>query len=258
MTDHQSVIRSEFTRQADTISAAKFFNDAAILARIREAAALTRDLRALDIACGPGIVAEALGQDAGEVIACDITPEMLSRASQRFSRAGLEHVRCVLGKAEVLPFADASFDVVFTRSSLHHFPRPAVALREMVRVLRSPGRAVIMDTTSSEEPEESAVHNALEVLRDPSHVRMLPKSELLAHIEASGLEVKAATGWTNHQEVDAWLKTANAPERGRPVRTIMMALAKAGVGAGIDLRLEGDRLMFDHHPLLVVAEKTRI
>ncbi len=257
LVDHQTLIRNEFTRQAETIDSATFFTDAGILKRIREAAALTRSTRALDVACGPGIVAEALAQDAGEVIACDITPEMLSRASRRFARAGLANVRCVPGKAEALPFDDDSFDVVFTRSSLHHFPAPALALREMVRVLRASGRAIIMDVTSSEDPEESALHNALEMLRDPSHVRMLPKSELLAHIQAAGLEVKTITGWTNHQELAAWLKIANAPERDGTLRTIMTALAKAGVRAGINLRLEDDKLLFDHHPLLVVAEKKR-
>lgn len=257
MVDHQELIRSEFTRQAETLGSAKYFTDAEILARIREAAGLTRSRRALDVACGPGIVAEALAQDGGEVIACDITPQMLARAAQRFSSARLDHVRCVLGKAEVLPFAAASFDVVFTRSSLHHFPRPVAALREMARVLRTPGRAVIMDTTSSEDAEESALHNALEMLRDPSHVRMMPKSELLAHVAAAGLEVKSATGWTNHQELEAWLRTVNAPERAGPLRSIMAALARAGLRAGINLRLEGDRLLFDHHPLLLVAEKPR-
>jgi 2-polyprenyl-3-methyl-5-hydroxy-6-metoxy-1,4-benzoquinol methylase len=100
LADHQSLIRSEFTRQAATIDSAIFFTDGEILARIRQAAALTRGLRALDVACGPGIVAEALAQDAGEVIACDITPEMLARASQRCTRAGLENVRCLPGNAE--------------------------------------------------------------------------------------------------------------------------------------------------------------
>jgi ubiquinone/menaquinone biosynthesis C-methylase UbiE len=258
VTDHQSLIRSEFTRQAATIDSAIFFTDSEILARIRKAAALTRGLRALDVACGPGIVAEALAQDAGEVIACDITPEMLARASQRFTRAGLANVRCVPGNAEALPFEDASFDAVFTRSSLHHFERPELPLREMARVLRPSGRAVIMDVSSSGDPEESALHNALERLRDPSHVRMLPEGELLALIDGAGLEVKTITGWANHHEFDEWASIANAPERVAPLKIIMTALAKAGVYAGIGLRLEDGKLLFEHHPLLVVAERKRV
>lgn len=256
MADHRRQIVAEFTRQAETLDAGRMFNDAAMLARIREAAALTRASRALDVACGPGIVAETLAHDAGEVVACDITPEMLARASHRFVKAGLANVRCVLGKAEELPFDNGSFDVVLTRAALHHFPHPAVALSEMARVLRTSGRAIIVDATSSEDPDESALHNALEMLRDPSHVRMLPKSELLAALPDAGLDAKTIVEWVNPQELDEWLKVANAPERARPLRALMTALVNAGLRAGINLRLESGRLLFEHHRLFVVAEKT--
>jgi ubiquinone/menaquinone biosynthesis C-methylase UbiE len=255
LADHETLVLNEFSRQAAMMDSARFFNDADILARIREAAALTRQSRALDVACGPGIVAEALAHDAGEVVACDITPEMLARASRRFAKASLTNVRCVLGKAEKLPFDDGSFDAVLNRSALHHFPRPGVALSEMARVLRASGRVIIVDVMSSEDAEESALHNALETLRDPSHIRMLAKSELLAHLQSAGLEAKSIVEWTNQRELDEWLNITNAPERAGPLRAIMTGLAKAGVRAGINLRLEGDKLRFEHHPLLVVAQK---
>ncbi len=257
MADHQTLVRDEFTRQAETLDQGAVFNDARVLARIREAAALTRQLRALDVACGPGIVVEALAQDAGEVIGCDITPEMLARAKWRFAAAGLSNARCMLGKAEELPFDNESFDAVVNRSALHHFRRPAVALREMARVLRPSGRVIIVDVMSAEDPEESSLHNALEILRDPSHIRMLAKSELLAHLREAGLEAKSIVEWTNHREFDEWMKVANAPERIAPLRTIMAALAKAGVRAGVNLRIEQNKILFDHHPTLVVAEKRR-
>ena len=257
MTDHQALVRNEFARQADALESGAFFTDAAVLARIRDAAALTRESRALDVACGPGIVAEALAHDAGEVVACDITPEMVLRASQRCVRAGLRNVRCLLGQAEALPFEDGTFDAVVTRAALHHFPSPGVALGEMARVLRATGRVIVMDAVSSEDPEASALHNALETLRDPSHVRMLSKSELLAGLGAAGLAPTTVAEWTSRQEFDAWLKVANAPERAGPLRTLMTALAKAGLRAGMNLRIEDDKLLFDHNRVLVVAEKKR-
>src|SRR5919205_1075615 len=107
---HESLVRAEFGRQADTMAEAAVFNDAAILERIRRAAQLTRASRALDVACGPGIVVEVLARDAGEVIGCDITPQMLSNAEKRC--AGLSNVRFQIGRAEALPFDDASFDAV--------------------------------------------------------------------------------------------------------------------------------------------------
>lgn len=258
MADHEALIRAEFSRQAETLESARFFNDADTLARMREAAALTPTSRVIDVACGPGIVVEALAPHAGEVVACDITPAMLERAAARCAKAGLTNVRCVQGPAEALPFADASFDVVVTRAALHHFPNPGAAVREMARVLRPGGRAVILDSTSSENAEESALHNALEILRDPSHARMLPKSELLALLPAAGLVQTSLVEWDNGQTFDEWLKTANAPERAGPLRVVMSALANAGLHAGINLRDDASgRLCFEHHRVLVVAEKRR-
>ena len=124
----------------------------------------------------------------------------------------------------------------------------------MARVLRVSGRAIILDWTSSENAEESALRNAHETLRDPSHIRMLPKSELLALMPVAGLAPKTLLEWTNGQNFDEWLKTTNAPERAGPLRMVMTALANAGMHASINLRLESGKLFFEHHRLLVIAE----
>jgi ubiquinone/menaquinone biosynthesis C-methylase UbiE len=253
--EHDKLIRSEFTRQAESMSQAALFNDAAILDRIREAARLTRESRALDVACGPGIVIEALARDAGEVVGCDITPEMLVRAEQRCAQAGLKNVRCVPGRAEALPFEDASFDAVVSRSALHHFLEPGVTLREMTRVLKPGGRLVTVDVTASEDESEAALHNALEIMRDPSHVRMLPRSELQKHLEDAGLRVVTCTPWVNRRELGEWLKITNAPERAGPLKVVMGELARRGAGAGINLRIEGESIRFDHTAALTLAIK---
>lgn len=255
MRDHQTRVQDEFSRQAETMVAAAFFTDEQILGRIREAARLTPGSRVLDLACGPGIVSEALAHLAGTVVAYDITPTMLIRTRGRCAEAGLTNVQCMLGLAETLPFRNETFDVVVNRSALHHFPRPTVALAEMARVTRATGRIVIVDVVSSEDPEESAVHNALEVLRDPSHIRMLPTNELLASLQEAGLEAQSTAMWTNRREFEEWLRITNAPERGAPLRAVMGALAKAGVVAGINLHLDGDTIVFEHRSLLITAVK---
>jgi ubiquinone/menaquinone biosynthesis C-methylase UbiE len=250
---HDNTVRAEFARQADTMAQAALFNDAAILERIRAAAQLTKSSRALDVACGPGIVVEVLARDAGEVIGCDITPEMLAKAEKRC--AGLSNVRFQIGRAEALPFDDSCFDVVVSRSALHHFVDPAVTLREMARVMKPGARMVTVDVTASESPDEAALHNALEILRDPSHVRMLPRSELERHLTAAGLHVESCTTWINRREGGEWMKIINAPERIGPLKTVMAELARRGATAGLDLRLDGDRIVFDHRPALTVAVK---
>jgi ubiquinone/menaquinone biosynthesis C-methylase UbiE len=252
---HDSRIKTEFARQADTLAQGAVFNDAVILERIRQAAALDRESRALDVACGPGIIVEALARDAHEVVGCDITPQMLAKAEQRCKAAGLANVRFVPGKAESLPFGDAEFDVVVSRSALHHFLDPAVTLREMARVLKPGGRMVTVDVMASEDADEAALHNALEILRDPSHVRMLPRSELQRHLTDAGLTVDSCTTWVNHREAGEWMKIANAPERVGPLKVVMAALARRGAGAGVDLRVDDGRILFEHKAALTLASK---
>jgi ubiquinone/menaquinone biosynthesis C-methylase UbiE len=255
MPDHEQLIRSEFSRQAGAMAQATIFNDASILARICDAGRLTGRSRVLDVACGPGIVAEALARSAGEVVGCDITPAMLEQARERCDRAGLANVRFLPGRAEALPFEHASFDVVVSRSAVHHFPDPAAAFREMARVVKPAGRVITVDVQSSEAADEAALHNALEALRDPSHVRMLPGSELRRSLAAAGLEIEEAVAWTNHREFSEWMKIIAAPERVAPLEVVMTALARRGVSAGMALRLEGGKLRFEHTAALTVAIK---
>jgi ubiquinone/menaquinone biosynthesis C-methylase UbiE len=255
MQDHQDLIRREFSRQAEAMSKAALFNDAAVLERMREAAQLTKRSRVLDVACGPGIVVEVLAKSAGEVVGCDITPEMLAKAGQRCAAAGLTNVRFAPGRAEALPFEDASFDVVVSRSALHHFPDVPAALSEMARVVRTGGRVVTVDVMSSENTTEAALHNALEILRDPSHVRMLPGSELHRELENAGLTVESCTQWTNQRQFEEWLKITNAPERVGPLKIVMTALAAKRATAGIGLRLEDGKILFEHNAALTVAVK---
>lgn len=256
MSDHDALIRQEFSRQAESMAQAALFNDAGVLNRIREAAHVLPSPKILDVACGPGIVIEKLAPGAAEAVGCDITPEMLEKLQQRCARAGLTHVRAVPGRAEALPFDDGYFDVVVSRSAVHHFADPAAAFREMARVVRRGGRVITVDVTAAETAEDAALHNALEIIRDPSHVRMLPKSELHATLAAAGLTVASFLPWCNRREFGEWMKITNAPERVGPLRVVMAALAQAGKQAGIGLRMEEGQIRFEHYAALTVAVKS--
>jgi ubiquinone/menaquinone biosynthesis C-methylase UbiE len=248
-------VREEFARQADSLSVAPAFTDVEVLEKIRAATSPTKDMQILDLGCGPGIVAAALAPYAGEVVAFDITPEMLEKARQRCQEAGLRNVRFELGRAEELPFEVGSFDAVVTRLTLHHFPDPHRAVAEMVRVTRPHGRVVIADIVSSEDAGEAELHNALETLRDPSHVRAFSTSGLLNLIESPGLRVTSRLTWEMQRDFDEWIRITNAPERVKPLYTVMRTLAGAGIHAGIDLRLNGRKVVFKHRWLLVATEK---
>jgi ubiquinone/menaquinone biosynthesis C-methylase UbiE len=189
------------------------------------------------------------------VVAFDLTPEMLAKARQRCAAAGLTNVSFREGSATDLPFPDASFDAVVTRLSIHHFQAPHRPLAEMARVLKPGGALVVADVVSSEAPEESALHNAIEILRDPSHVRMLPASELAALIEDAGLSIERRTTWDETREFEEWVRIVDDPERVAPVRVVVRTLAGLGQHAGTGLSLADGKIVFFHRWVLIVARK---
>ena len=211
--DYHSRVKEEFGRQAETLSVAQAFTDSWVLEQIYGAIKPTKMMDLLDLGCGPGIVTASLAPDVQEVVAYDLTPEMLDKARQRCEKAGLKNVRFKLGSAEELPFKNKSFDCVVTRLTVHHFPDPRRVMEEVVRVTRRKGKVVVADVVSSEDEEGAALHNALETLRDPTHVQMLSTSGLLELLKESGLKITSKVTWEMKRDYDEWIRITNAPDR---------------------------------------------
>jgi SAM-dependent methyltransferase len=138
---------------------------------------------ALDVATGGGHVARRLRAAGLEVVTCDPAPGMRPD---------------VICRAEDLPFADGSFDVVACRTAQHHFADVAAAVREMARVGRD--RVLLVDTVNMGEDVERA-----EKLRDPSHVRNYSEAEWLALVEQAGLRVEETRTFAHTFDLAAWL-----------------------------------------------------
>src|SRR5947209_13880344 len=111
----------------------------AITSRIAEslldAAGVRSDERVLDVATGPGYVAELAAARGARVVGIDVAEGMLALARQRV--AGVELLRA---DAEELPFDSASFDAVVGGFVINHLPDPKRALVEAARVLVSGGQ----------------------------------------------------------------------------------------------------------------------
>lgn len=95
--------------------------------------------RVLDVGCGTGVVAITAARAGAKVSGLDLTPALLERARENASMAGVD-VDFIEGDAEALPYPDASFDVVLSQFGHIFAPRPAIAVKEMLRVLKSGGR----------------------------------------------------------------------------------------------------------------------
>ena len=139
---------------------------------------------ALDVATGGGHVARRLRESGVRVVTCDPAPGM-----------GPD----VICRAEELPFADSSFDVVTCRTAAHHFADPAAAVAEMARVARH--RVLIVDTLNMGDAAEQA-----EKLRDPSHVRNYSLEEWRAFLAAAGLDLEEEVVLPHEIDFPSWLE----------------------------------------------------
>jgi ubiquinone/menaquinone biosynthesis C-methylase UbiE len=120
------------------------------LARYRFAAQFVAGCRVLDVACGTGYGSSLLSAEgkARQVIGVDASIEALESAT-RFRMPG--RVEFVLAKAESLPFRDREFDAVVSMETFEHLAHPAGFLRELRRVLR-PGGAAVVSTPLNNSP----------------------------------------------------------------------------------------------------------
>jgi SAM-dependent methyltransferase len=97
--------------------------------------------RVLDVGCGTGVVAITAARRGAKVSGLDLSPDLLHRARDNAVTAGVE-IDFLEGDAEALPYPDATFNIVLSQFGHIFAPRPEVAVREMLRVLKLGGRLV--------------------------------------------------------------------------------------------------------------------
>jgi ubiquinone/menaquinone biosynthesis C-methylase UbiE len=125
-----------------------------LLAPVREAGVRGR---VLDVGAGPGHAAVLLARAHPQATftGVDHSPSMASRAARRARESGAANVTFIEADALALPFAEASFDLVYSLASIKHWPDRALGLSEIHRVLRPGGAAVVIEADRS--PTDAAL-----------------------------------------------------------------------------------------------------
>jgi ubiquinone/menaquinone biosynthesis C-methylase UbiE len=128
---------TQFTAQVERFVTWPHVNEPEPVRRFLAVVAPRGDECALDVACGPGLLAKAFAPHVREFIGVDLTPAMIEKAVAITREAGLSNARFEVADALRLPFEPNTLDLVLTRLALHHMPDPRAAVREMAVV--SPG-----------------------------------------------------------------------------------------------------------------------
>ena len=115
-------------------------------ATLVEACGITGGLRVLDVAAGSGNAAVPAAMTGAEVVACDLTPELLEAGRARAAGLGVT-LEWREADAEALPFADGEFDVVISCLGVMFAPRHQLCADEMLRVCRPGGTLGLINWT---------------------------------------------------------------------------------------------------------------
>jgi ubiquinone/menaquinone biosynthesis C-methylase UbiE len=259
-------IQQQFGRAAADYATSGVHAQGYSLNRLIELTQPQSDWHVLDVATGAGHTALAFAPHVAQVVASDITAEMLAEAARLAQERGFTNFITETAVADSLPFDDASFDLVTCRLAAHHFPDQAAFVAEAARVLRPGGLLALVDNVvpgsrlrgkkANIEIEAGRYINAYEKLRDPSHGRCLSLYEWIDLFAGAGFAI------THQETADMWLDFDAYVQRMRVSainRTRLRAMLLQAPQRAADFltpQVTGDRITFRFTEAIIIGRLT--
>jgi SAM-dependent methyltransferase len=220
---HDAIVDSQFGAQARAYLASPVHATGQDLEDMARLIGAHPGARALDLGCGSGHAAFPLAPLVGSVVACDLSEAMLAVVAEEATRRRVGNLTTQQASVEALPFASESFDLVVTRFSAHHWTHVRAGLDELRRVLRPNGLAVVIDAIAPPAPLLNTWLQALELLRDPSHVRNYTLDEWRELLRAAGLSPAPPTTYRLRLDFASWIgRMRTAPELVAAIRALQL------------------------------------
>jgi ubiquinone/menaquinone biosynthesis C-methylase UbiE len=236
---HQALVGNQFGSQAAAYLSSAVHAQGAELDALATLVKEQNDSRVLDLGCGAGHVTFNVAARVKEVVAYDLSSEMLDVVARAAAERGLRNVVTRKGVAEQLPFANESFDYVLSRYSAHHWHDFEAALREVSRVLKPGGIAGLVDAVSPGAPLLDTYLQAVELLRDPSHVRNYSRAEWEAAMVRARLRPASVTAFSVRLDFVSWVERMRTPKvQVEAIRALQIAMSE-GVTRHFDIGSDG-------------------
>jgi len=211
MRSHQQVVTEQFGSTAAAYLTSAVHAQGVDLQELAQIAAAIPQARVLDLGCGGGHASFAVAPVVAKVVAYDLSAEMLDVVARAAAERGLDNLAVRQGSADRLDFPDASFDLVCTRFSVHHWRNVPQALREILRVLKPGGRFIVIDTAAPADVLADTYVQAIELLRDTSHVRNISLQSWRKLLRQAGFEIASDKTWKLRLEFATWVARMRTP-----------------------------------------------
>jgi ubiquinone/menaquinone biosynthesis C-methylase UbiE len=208
---HEQLTADQFGARAKNYVESAVHAGGADLDALAALAAAAAPVRALDLGTGGGHVACRLAPHAGRVTAADLSPDMLRAVEICARENGLRNIETAVAAAENLPFADGAFDFLASRFSAHHWRDFAAGLRQARRVLRAGAPAVFIDIVSPGPALLDTHLQAVELLRDPTHVRDHALDQWFLALAQAGFTVRSCRTWRLRMDFAVWTERMRTP-----------------------------------------------
>jgi len=202
----------------------------------------------MEIGAGTGNFLDLFSGFASQLIAVDVTEQMLRTAKDSFASMSL-----VMGDGVRLPIRSRSIDLVTCAQMLHHVHEPLPLLKEMRRVTAANGGVLVVDQAAPESYEQTAFMNQLEAIRDPSHASSRSPSSLRVLLQSAGLEVVDAKVSTATQTMSSWMAPGEFPEE--RFRQVTDFIERFGDETGMRFRKENGEWAFDRTRVMFLCRR---
>lgn len=213
--EHTAAVDRQFSAQASAYLTSQVHAHGRELARLGELAARVAQGEAvLDLGCGAGHASFAMAPHAREVMAYDLSADMLKVVAAAAAERSLGNISTQRGPVEKLAFPDATFALVASRYSAHHWSNAPAALCEARRVLKPGGILCMIDVVGPQGPHAPLLDThlqAMELLRDTSHLRDYSRAEWHAMLDDAGFTRVEETDWRLDIHFADWLARMRTP-----------------------------------------------